>query len=386
MAVEVTQGDGGDGGSSGSDGGGGSSGARRGDGRGGDALRGTRPGKQGNGRGHGGRGRGAAPPPPQADVSPPHALIVAPSLQEIDRKDSALRHLKKADVDAVLDMRENVTGVSWGDVVGVESTLALIDENVIQPFLQPDLYYGITSASKGMLLFGPPGTGKTMIAKAVAAQAGLHFFNVECANIDSKYHGESVKIVSALFTVARAARPGAIIFMDECDSLLRKPGSGDDSAADLKIVNQFKASWAGVVGDGEGQVFVIGATNNPWDLEDAITRPGRMDFRVLVPLPNPAARRAMLEGWLRKDKRSYDCEAIEGVINATEGYSGADMKAVLKEAAMGPVREARKQPVGTPQRPITGEDFQRGCDSVPRSVDDSIVAQHNDYNSKFGRK
>ena len=289
-------------------------------------------------------------------------------------------------MDAVLRMLINVTGVSWGDVVGVESTLALINENVIQPFLRPELFTGLTSASKGMLLFGPPGTGKTMIAKAVAAQAGLHFFNVECAKVESKWRGESVQIISALFTVARAARPGAIIFLDECDSLLRKPGSGDDSAGDSKIVNQFKDSWDGVGGEGEGQAFVIGATNNPWDLEDAITRPGRMDFRVLVPLPNPAARRAMLEGWLRKDKREYDPEAIEGVINATEGYSGADMKAVLKEAAMGPVREALKQPVGTPKRPITGEDFQRACDTVPRSVTDIVVARHNGYNSEFGRK
>ena len=95
---------------------------------------------------------------------------------------------------------------------------------------------------------------------------------------------------------------------------------------------------------------------------------------------------AMLEGWLRKDKREYDPEAIESVISATEGYSGADMKAVAKEAAFGPVREALKQPVGTPLRPITGEDFERACTIQPRSVPDSVVARHNDYNSEFGRK
>ena len=224
-----------------------------------------------------------------------------------------------------------------------------------------------------------------MVAKAVASQAGFHFINVDCSSIASKYKGESENLVSTLFAVARAAKPGAILFLDECDSLLRKPGGGDDAAMDAKIVNQFKASWDGVesAATGSSPIFVIGATNNPWDLDEAITRPGRMDFGVLISLPLRDARKAMLEGWLRKDERTYDAEAIEAVLNATEGYSGADMFAVGKEAAMGPTREATKLPVGTPLRPISKHDFERALGRVSPSVTPNTVSLHKAFQDRF---
>jgi len=311
------------------------------------------------------------------------------SLPDIDRKHKALASMKKADVDAILAMRAVVTDVTWDDVLGVDDIQKRLDESVVMPLQRPDLFVGLTSAKKGMLLFGPPGTGKTMIAKAVAAQVGFHFFNVQCSDIESKWRGESYKLIDALFAVARAARPGSIIFLDECDSLLRKPGGGDDASQDAKIVNSFKASWDGVVdtSTNEGSnVFVIGATNKPQDLDSAIIRPGRMDFRVLVSLPNREGRLRLLQRKMTKDGRQYDAAAEQKVLDHTDGYSGADMEAVCKEAAMGPVRDILRLPMGTPLRSISVADFERAWRSVPRSADDVEVQALHDWNERIGTK
>ena len=251
--------------------------------------------------------------------------------------------------------------------------------------MRPDLFPpgGITAASKGMLLFGPPGTGKTMVAKALAAQAGFHFFKVDCADVESKWRGEAAKVVSNLFRVARAATPGAIVFLDECDSLLRKAGGGEDASENAKIVNQFKGSMDGVE-PSAGRIFVIGATNNPWDLDTAITRPGRMDFRVLVPLPDASARRDMLRRNLKDNSWDPACEQL--VLEGTNGFSGADMRAFCKEAAMGPVREATKQPEGSPMRLISEADFKAALQKTPRSVQEEDLRKHRDWDAKLGTR
>jgi len=310
---------------------------------------------------------------------PPVALTTAP-LPALDRKHPLLKGVSKAHIDAIWAMRVESTDVSWDDVVGVDSIRQRIDENVVLRLQRPDLFKGITKkASKGMLLFGPPGTGKTMVAKAVAAEVKFHFFNVNCSGMESKWHGEAEKLIEALFKVAKAAQPGSIIFLDECDSLLGESGSGDDAAHNNKIVNQFKASWDGVEQAGEkGNVFVIGATNHPWKLDTAITRPGRMDFKMLVPLPNRNARRRILHRKLQENVWDQaGCEAL--VLDNTGGFSGADLDVLCQEAAMGPVREARKQPVGTPLRAITPADFTRALERTPRSVGDDIVHIHAEW-------
>mmetsp|Transcript_39294 Transcript_39294/g.78508 ORF Transcript_39294/g.78508 Transcript_39294/m.78508 type:complete len:1413 (-) Transcript_39294:686-4924(-) len=296
-----------------------------------------------------------------------------------DRKHPSLKSISKPHFEAVLAMRLVTTNhVSWNDVVGVDNIRKHIEDSVVWPLRRPDLYTGLTKAPKGMLLFGPPGTGKTMVAKVVAAQAGFHFFNVKCSDIENKYHGESEKLITALFAVANLCPPGSIIFLDECDSLLRK-ADGDDASHVSKTLNQFKASWDGVESKaGQGSVFVLGATNHPWDLDSAILRPGRMDFKVLVELPDRTARCRILHRKLQDNKwDSKGCETL--VLDATEGFSGADLEALCKEAAMGPVREAQKQPMGTPLRAIVASDFERAIRNTPRSVDDAEVRKHREW-------
>eukprot|EP00316_Scyphosphaera_apsteinii_P008070 CAMPEP_0119308808 /NCGR_PEP_ID=MMETSP1333-20130426/12777_1 /TAXON_ID=418940 /ORGANISM="Scyphosphaera apsteinii, Strain RCC1455" /LENGTH=831 /DNA_ID=CAMNT_0007312663 /DNA_START=46 /DNA_END=2538 /DNA_ORIENTATION=- len=319
-------------------------------------------------RGRGGKGRGSN------GTNRPGRLTQAPvgscALPELDRKHPLLKGIEKKHIDAIWALRAD-SKVTWADVVGVEHIRKCLINAVVIPLRRPDFFDGPhDNPSKGLLLFGPPGTGKTMIGKAVAAQMGFHFFSVQCADIESKYHGESEKLIAALFKVGAAAKPGSIIFLDECDALLRKPGGGDDAAQTTKILNQFKTSWDGLQptsGSASQQhpVFVICATNSPWDLDLGILRSGRLDFKVLITLPSEEGRRHLLELFL--EGKEYDKSVLPLVLDATDGYSGADMALVCREALAFPRYEAFQNELPK-MRALTIEDFKQALQMVRPSV------------------
>jgi len=227
------------------------------------------------------------------------------------------------------------TGVLFDDVVGLDSVKKALTEAVILPSENPEIFKGLRKPPKGLLLFGPPGTGKTMVAKALAGESKATFFNISASSIVSKFMGEGEKKVKALFDLAYKKRP-SIIFIDEIDSLLSKRDANDHEASS-RLKTEFLIQMDGV-GSKEG-VFVLAATNLPDRLDDALLR--RLTKRFYVPLPSMEARKAIVQKMLRKHKERHllGAKDLEKIARATDGYSASDVAAVVKDAAMGPIRD-----------------------------------------------
>ncbi|VDP34498.1 unnamed protein product [Soboliphyme baturini] len=219
-------------------------------------------------------------------------------------------------------------------LVGLQNAKQALYEAVILPALRPELFTGLRSPVQGILLFGPPGNGKSMLAKAVAGESKCVFFNVSAASLVSKWVGEAEKLVKAMFLLARKVQP-AIIFIDEIDSILRER-SGSDSEVSRRLKTEFLVHFDGVGSDPSDRLLVMGATNRPYDLDEAVLR--RFPKRIYVGLPELNDRILLVERLL-KDQVNCMTEAhIRRVAEKTDGYSNSDLKNLAKEAAMGPLR------------------------------------------------
>ena len=231
------------------------------------------------------------------------------------------------------DMLPPSQGVAWDSIVGLAAAKAALQEAVVLPALRPDLYSGLRAPPKGVLLFGPPGTGKTLLARAVAGSAHARLLVVSAASVTSKWMGQGEKQVRALFRAAARNAP-CVVFLDEVDALLSTRGDSDsDSAARLKT--EFLVQMDGAAGAGGG-IMVLAATNRPWALDDAFLR--RLPNGIHIPLPGPEQRAALLASLLTGTPHSLSAADFERVAAATPGYSGSDLAALAKEAAMAPLR------------------------------------------------
>lgn len=223
-------------------------------------------------------------------------------------------------------------GTTWDDIAGLAEAKRTLQEAVVLPYLRPDLYRGLRSPARGVLLYGPPGTGKTLLARAVASESGLSFFSVSASTLTSKWLGEGEKLVRGLFEAAQLREPAAI-FLDELDALLSKRGDAEHEAS-RRLKTEFLVRLDGIATDA-GRVLVFGATNRPWDIDDAVLR--RLPRRIHIPLPDPPARRAMLDKLLDGPKgvphalRSVDKDRI---VAATDNFSMSDLRALAEEAAL----------------------------------------------------
>ena len=215
-------------------------------------------------------------------------------------------------------------------------------EEIIQdiewPYKYPDLYKstGIIPP-KGILLYGPPGTGKTMIAKAVATTSEANFISIKGPELLSKWVGESEKGVREVFRKARQASP-CIVFFDELDSVAprRAGGDGGDSHVMQRIVSQLLTEMDGLE-DLKG-VMVIGATNRPDIIDEALLRPGRFDRILAIPVPDASARKEILN--IHTKKKPLDASVnLDKLVELTEGYTGADLAAIVNTAAMSAIKE-----------------------------------------------
>ncbi|XP_043937812.1 katanin p60 ATPase-containing subunit A-like 2 isoform X2 [Protopterus annectens] len=232
--------------------------------------------------------------------------------------------------------------VRWDDIIGLDAAKRLVKEAVVYPIKYPQLFTGILSPWKGLLLYGPPGTGKTLLAKAVATECSTTFFNISASTIVSKWRGDSEKLVRVLFELARFHAPSTI-FLDELESVMsqRGTGPGGEHEGSRRMKTELLVQMDGLARS-DDLVFVLAASNLPWELDHAMLR--RLEKRILVDLPSREARKSMIQHWLPPVSNSGAVELrteLDYAIlaDATEGYSGSDVKLVCKEAAMRPVRK-----------------------------------------------
>ncbi|KAI1438180.1 P-loop containing nucleoside triphosphate hydrolase protein [Xylaria sp. CBS 124048] len=293
--------------------------------------------------------------------------------------------------------------VHWSDVAGLEIAKNALREAVVYPFLRPDLFMGLREPARGMLLFGPPGTGKTMLARAVATESKSTFFSISASSLTSKYLGESEKLVRALFALARVMAP-SIIFVDEIDSLLsQRSGSGDHETT-RRIKTEFLIQWsdlqraaagrespAAAGGGGDRgdptRVLVLAATNLPWAIDEAARR--RFVRRQYIPLPEPYTRATQLKTLLGEQKHNLTEADILELIDRTDGFSGSDITALAKDAAMGPLRslgEALLHMKMEEIRPIEFQDFVASLRTIRPSVDREGLKQYEDWAKQFGER
>ncbi|XP_026196330.1 katanin p60 ATPase-containing subunit A-like 2 [Anabas testudineus] len=232
--------------------------------------------------------------------------------------------------------------VRWEDIIGLEDAKRLVKEAVVYPIKYPQLFTGILSPWKGLLLYGPPGTGKTLLAKAVATECKTTFFNISASSIVSKWRGDSEKLVRVLFELARYHAPSTI-FLDELESVMGQRGTsmGGEHEGSRRMKTELLVQMDGLARS-EDLVFVLAASNLPWELDHAMLR--RLEKRILVSLPSSQARQAMISHWLpplnSTGRVELRTELDYGALaKDMEGYSGSDIRLVCKEAAMRPVRK-----------------------------------------------
>ncbi|CAI0414728.1 unnamed protein product [Linum tenue] len=230
--------------------------------------------------------------------------------------------------------------VTFADIGALEETKESLQELVMLPLRRPDLFKGgLLKPCRGILLFGPPGTGKTMLAKAIAREAGASFINVSMSTITSKWFGEDEKNVRALFSLASKVSP-TIIFVDEVDSMLGQRTRVGEHEAMRKIKNEFMTHWDGLATKQGEKILVLAATNRPFDLDEAIIR--RFERRIMVGLPSVDNREMIMKTLLSKEKVDERLDFKELAV-LTEGYSGSDLKNLCTTAAYRPVRELIQQ-------------------------------------------
>lgn len=236
------------------------------------------------------------------------------------------------------DILLKTSKVSWHDIKGLAFAKETIQETIVYPLLRPDLFTGIRKPSKGILLFGPPGTGKTLIAKCVAANANATFFNISSSSLTSKWIGEGEMMVRALFKYARSQQP-SVVFIDEIDALLsRRSDTEHESSRRLKTEFLIFLDGAGT-GEDE-QILFIGATNRPQELDEAARR--RFTKRLYIPLPETEARKEILMHHLGGIDYDITDEEVDELSGETDGFSGADLKSLVHEASLTPMREMLK--------------------------------------------
>ncbi|CAJ1423600.1 unnamed protein product, partial [Effrenium voratum] len=242
-----------------------------------------------------------------------------------DAEDKEKEKMKKGLEGAIMTTKPNI---KWDDVAGLEAAKGALQETVILPTRFPQLFTGKRVPWHGILLYGPPGTGKSYLAKACATEADATFFSISSSDLVSKWMGESEKLVRSLFEMAREAKP-AIIFVDEIDSLCGARGESGESDAARRIKTEFLAQMDGV-GKDSSNVLVLGATNTPWDLDTAIRR--RFEKRIYIPLPEVEARIRLLTLHLGDTPHSCTEEDLKAIGARTEGFSGADISILTRDA------------------------------------------------------
>jgi transitional endoplasmic reticulum ATPase len=288
--------------------------------------------------------------------------------------------LSKSNPSALRETAVEVPTVTWEDIGGLENVKRELQELVQYPVEHPDkfLKFGMTP-SKGVLFYGPPGCGKTLLAKAIANECQANFISIKGPELLTMWFGESEANVRDIFDKARSAAP-CVLFFDELDSIAKSRGGnvGDGGGAADRVINQLLTEMDGM--SSKKNVFIIGATNRPDIIDAAILRPGRLDQLIYIPLPDEKSRIAILKANLRKSPIAKDVD-LEYLAKVSVGFSGADLTEICQRACKLAIREAIELEIRHERERDAAADMDDDYDPVPE-----ITRTHFEEAMKFARR
>jgi len=323
---------------------------------------------------------------PQLDLESDE--IDADVLNSIQVTENDLKQaLKGIEPSALREVFVEVPDVTWDEVGGLETTKERLRETIQWPLEYPEVFDQLDmAAAKGVLMYGPPGTGKTLLAKAVANESESNFISIKGPELLNKFVGESEKGVREVFSKARENAP-TIVFFDEIDSIATERGGGaTDSGVGERVVSQLLTELDGL--EALEDVVVIATTNRPDLIDSALLRPGRLDRHVHVPVPDEDARRKILDVHTEHKPLADDVD-LAAIARRTEGYVGADLEAVAREASMSAsrefvgsvTREEVRESVGNVR--VTMAHFEQALEEVNPSVTPKTRERYDEIEQQF---
>ncbi|XP_041766421.1 spastin isoform X3 [Anopheles merus] len=331
-------------------------------------------------------GYGSKNTPPPRSKTPLAGQQPQQTQQQQQQPQISVKGVEPKLVQIIMDeIVEGGAKVQWQDIAGQEVAKQALQEMVILPSVRPELFTGLRTPAKGLLLFGPPGNGKTLLARAVATECSATFFSISAATLTSKYVGDGEKLVRALFAVARELQP-SIIFIDEVDSVLSERSSNEHEAT-RRLKTEFLVQFDGLPANSEAdRIVVMAATNRPQELDEAALR--RFPKRVYVTLPDRDTRELLLRRLLQKQGSPLSDTDLAHLAQLTEGYSGSDLTALARDAALEPIRELNVEEVKnmdpTKLRSIRESDFHNSLKRIRRSVAPQSLAAYEKWLQDFG--
>lgn len=311
---------------------------------------------------------------PEIDLDKPIPTEILEKMQVTE--DDFREALKAIEPSSLREVTVEVPNVTWDDIGGLDSVKAELRETVELPLAKPDVFKRLgIRAAKGFLLYGPPGVGKTLLAKAVANESNANFISVKGPEVLSKWVGESEKAVREIFKKAKQVAP-TIVFLDEIDSIAPRRGSYGDSGVTERIVNQLLTSLDGIeVLQG---VVVLAATNRPDIIDPGLLRAGRFDKMIYIPPPDTESRLKILQVHTKNMPLAKDVNLRE-IAQKTEGYVGADLENLCREAGM---MAYRKNPDATE---VSQQNFLDALKTIRPSVDEDVIKFYQTLSESMGK-